>query len=568
MTDRTPHQEHDPHQAQQPPLPYGEDAHGRPLPPYQSEPQPAWTPPASGAPQGRRYAPQDESQPHHQPHHQSQYEPQYGSSYDAMYEVTYEVTRVTEPPPGSSGGPASSEGPPERQALPRSADATFELPRVTDSAGPPGSPQPYAPEQYGQPTPGPSHGPGPLPGPAPQPQPQPQPQHMAQPQPRQTAQPQPPHQPQPYAHPGAAGPLPPEHHPRSQPMPQPQPQPHQSPHPPAGSQPQPQPYAQPHTHPHQQPQPHANPYAPQPHPQAQGHPQAPAQPQAPQAQPHPQTQAAPGGVATAAAAAAPAGAPDTAVPAAATSRGARPRTGSPIIAPGFPSAGLTTVLAALLAATAPLGQGALTAAVVLLQALTAAGWYRLNGMWPARQGIALAFVAGLSADAGLLLTDGPGSTPTVLIGAAGVWCVLSLVLQLRNNSSPDERLYAVTAGFAATGLTVLAAGVIPAEPKAVTLGAAAVAGAALLRAVPLPAVLSLLIALAAAAGAAVGAAQLNGVETLDAALLGAGAGVCALVGLRVASYDWPSRFVHMTAGVALPLTLATPALHILGNVLL
>ncbi|TGG88163.1 hypothetical protein D8771_04210 [Streptomyces albus] len=402
---------------------------------------------------------------------------------------------------------------------------------------------------------------------------------MAQPQPQQTAQPQPPHQPQPYAHPGAAGPLPPEHHPRSQPMPQPQP--HPAPHPPAGSQPQPQPYAQPHAHPHQQPppQPHATPYAPQPHPQAQGHPQAQAQPQAPQAQPHPQSQphpqAAPGGVATAAAPAAPAGAaapaagtPGTAAPAAATSRGARPRTGSPIIPPGFPSAGVTTVLAALLAATAPLGQGALTAAVVLLQALTAAGWYRLNGMWPARQGIALAFVAGLSADAGLLLTDGPGSTPTVLIGAAGVWCVLSLVLQLRNNSSPDERLYAVTAGFAATGLTVLAAGVIPAEPEAVTLGAAAVAGAALLRAVPLPAVLSLLIALAAAAGAAVGAAQLNGVENLDAALLGAGVGVCALVGLRVASYDWPSRFVHMTAGVALPLTLATPALHILGNVLL
>ncbi|WP_176572830.1 MULTISPECIES: hypothetical protein [Streptomyces] len=541
MTDRTPHQDHDPHQAQQPPHPYGGDAHGRPLPPYQSEPQPAWTPPASGAPQGQQYAPQDESQPHHQPHHQSQYEPQYGSSYDAMYEVTYEVTRVT------------------------------------DSAGPPGSPQPYAPEQYGQPAPGPSHGPGPLPGPAPQPQPQPQ--HMAQPQPQQTAQPQPPHQPQPYAHPGAAGPLPPEHHPRSQPMPQPQP--HPAPHPPAGSQPQPQPYAQPHAHPHQQPppQPHATPYAPQPHPQAQGHPQAQAQPQAPQAQPHPQSQphpqAAPGGVATAAAPAAPAGAaapaagtPGTAAPAAATSRGARPRTGSPIIPPGFPSAGVTTVLAALLAATAPLGQGALTAAVVLLQALTAAGWYRLNGMWPARQGIALAFVAGLSADAGLLLTDGPGSTPTVLIGAAGVWCVLSLVLQLRNNSSPDERLYAVTAGFAATGLTVLAAGVIPAEPEAVTLGAAAVAGAALLRAVPLPAVLSLLIALAAAAGAAVGAAQLNGVENLDAALLGAGVGVCALVGLRVASYDWPSRFVHMTAGVALPLTLATPALHILGNVLL
>ncbi|WP_207730269.1 hypothetical protein, partial [Streptomyces albus] len=341
------------------------------------------------------------------------------------------------------------------------------------------------------------------------------------------------------------------HHTPSQPMPQPQPQPQphtpppprharppQPAHPHPGAQPQPRPHAAPHPSPGPQPQPH-----PHPHPHGDGAP-------------------APGG-------AGPETGPDAApaAPSAPAARGTRPRTGSPIIAPGLPSAAVTTVLAALLAVTAPLGQGALTGAVVLLQLLTAAGWYRLNGMWPARQGIALAFVAGLSADAGLLLTDGDRA-PAVLLGATGVWCVLSLVLQLRNNSSPDERLYAVTAGFAATGLTVLAAGLVPAEPEAVTLGAAAVAGAALLRAVPLPAVLSLLLALAAAAGAGVGTAQLNGVEPATAALLGLGAGVCALVGLRVASYDWPSRFVHMTAGVALPLTLATPALAVLGGVLL
>ena len=52
------------------------------------------------------------------------------------------------------------------------------------------------------------------------------------------------------------------------------------------------------------------------------------------------------------------------------------------------------------------GTCALTGAVVLLQAVTAAGWFRLNGMWPARQGIALAFLAGVAADAGLLLTGG------------------------------------------------------------------------------------------------------------------------------------------------------------------
>ncbi|WP_327392441.1 hypothetical protein OG533_17515 [Streptomyces sp. NBC_01186] len=340
---------------------------------------------------------------------------------------------------------------------------------------------------------------------------------------------------EPPAHPGA-GPLPPEHTAQPQPYAQPQPQPQ-----PYGQQPQPQPYAQP-PQAYEQPQPH--PYAqpqPQPQPQAQRQPQpAPvATPPAPAPTPTPTPEAAPE---------------------------PRRRTGSPIIAPGFQPAAVTAVLAALLAATAQLGHGALTGAVVLLQAVTAAGWYRLNGMWPARQGIALAFLAGVAADVGLLLTEG-GRAPTVLIGAIGIWCVLSLVLQLRNHSSPDERLYALTAGLAATGLTVLAAGMIPAEADAVTVGAGTVAVAALARALPLPAYVSPLVALAAAAGAGVAVGQLTGTGP-SAALLGLAAGVCALIGLRVASYDFPSRFVHMTAGVALPLTLATPALWLLGRALM
>ncbi|MEU2725475.1 hypothetical protein [Streptomyces smyrnaeus] len=338
--------------------------------------------------------------------------------------------------------------------------------------------------------------------------------------------------------PGTAAPLPPEDHSAPQPMPQPQAQPQ-------------------HPHPH----PHPHPRQPQPQPQPYGAPAAPSQ----HRQAAPQPQGAPGAAQT------------TAAPSAPTApRGARERTGSPIIAPGFQPAAVTTVLAALLAGAAPLGNGALAGALVLLQALTAAGWYRLNGMWPARQGIALAFVAGLTADAGLLLTEGwqhlpsgaPGNAPTVLLGAAGVWCVLSLVLQLRNNSSPDERLYALTAGFAAIGLTVLAAGLLTTEPDAVTLGAAAVAVGTLARAVPLPAPVSILFALAAAAGAGAATGQLSGVDPVPAALIGLGAGVCALLGLRVASYDWPSRFVHMTAGVALPLTLATPAVYLLGRFVL
>ncbi|KIF04834.1 membrane protein, partial [Streptomyces sp. RSD-27] len=49
------------------------------------------------------------------------------------------------------------------------------------------------------------------------------------------------------------------------------------------------------------------------------------------------------------------------------------------------------------------------------------------------------------------------------------------------------------------------------------------------------------------------------------ALVGLAAGVCALVGLRVAAYDYPSKFVHMTAGVALPLAAAAPVVYLIGR---
>ncbi|HWM38834.1 MAG TPA: hypothetical protein VNS49_17115 [Streptomyces sp.] len=271
----------------------------------------------------------------------------------------------------------------------------------------------------------------------------------------------------------------------------------------------------------------------------------------------------------------------SATPSVATSPGRRPGTTgrgntSPLIAPGLQPAALTAAFAVLLAGTAPLGSVPLAAAVVLLQAVTAAGWFRLNGMWPARQGIALAFLAGLATDAGLLLT-GEGHAPAVLLGTLGVWCLLTLTLHLRNHSAPDERLYALTAAFTATALTVVAAGFLAsldvATADAVTVGTAAVAVATLARPLPLPRYVSPAVALLAAAGAGVAAGQLTGLggpaaSTAPAAaggLLGLATAACALIGLRVASYDYPSRFVHMTAGVALPLTLAAPAVYLFGR---
>ncbi|MGC4951268.1 hypothetical protein ACLQ2N_34490 [Streptomyces sp. DT224] len=238
---------------------------------------------------------------------------------------------------------------------------------------------------------------------------------------------------------------------------------------------------------------------------------------------------------------------------------------SPIIAPGIQPAAITAVLGLLLALGAAIGSYALLVPLVLLQAVTAAGWFRLNGMWPARQGIALAFAGGLVADVALLAA-GREHGPAAIIGTLGVWVLLTVVLQLRSRAGADERMQGLMATVASAALAVLAAGHLAAVPDAVTVGAVAVAAAVLVRALPLPAPVSVVAALAVAAGAGAvaGAATDLGAK---GAVLGLAAGLCALVGLRVASYDYPSRFVHMTAGVALPLTAAAPAVYVLGRVL-
>ncbi|WP_425338347.1 hypothetical protein [Streptomyces flavochromogenes] len=238
---------------------------------------------------------------------------------------------------------------------------------------------------------------------------------------------------------------------------------------------------------------------------------------------------------------------------------------SPIIEPGMQPAALTAVLGLLLAGGAALGTYGLLVPLVLLQGLTAAGWFRLNGMWPARQGIALAFAGGLAADAALLVT-GRENAAAAIFGTLGVWVLLCLVLQLRSHADPDERMYGLMATIASAALAVVATGHLGADPDAVVVGGVAVAAAVLARALPLPGPVSLIAALAASAGAGIAAGGLTDLGS-SGALLGLGAGVCALVGLRVASYDYPSRFVHMTAGVALPLTAAAPAVYLLGRAL-
>ncbi|MFF2504876.1 hypothetical protein ACFVTY_16080 [Streptomyces sp. NPDC058067] len=267
---------------------------------------------------------------------------------------------------------------------------------------------------------------------------------------------------------------------------------------------------------------------------------------------------------------APATAPDPTPPAA---TGSAPLTaaekaraeGRPqIIEPGMQPAALTALLGLLLAGGAAVGPYALLVPLVLLQAVTAAGWFRLNGMWPARQGIALAFAGGVAVDIALLAV-GRENAPAAILGTLGVWVLLTLVLQLRSHAGPDERMYGLMVSVVSAALAIVAAGHLAAGPDAVTVGAVAVAVAVLARALPLPTPASVVVALLAAAGAGIAVGGVTGTGS-DGALLGLGAGVCALIGHRVASYDYPSRFVHMTAGVALPLAAAAPAVYLLGRV--
>lgn len=236
---------------------------------------------------------------------------------------------------------------------------------------------------------------------------------------------------------------------------------------------------------------------------------------------------------------------------------------SPIIEPGMQPAALTALLGLLLAGAAAVGTYALLVPLVVLQAVTAAGWFRLNGMWPARQGIALGFAGALAADAALLVS---GRSPSAILGTLGVWVLLALVLQLRSHADPDERMYGLMATVAASALAIVAGGYLAAAADAVTVGAVAVAAAVLARALPLPTPASVVVALLAAAGAGIATGSVTDLGT-SGALLGAGAAACALIGHRVASYDYPSRFVHFTAGVALPLAAAAPAVYVLGRAL-
>lgn len=147
-----------------------------------------------------------------------------------------------------------------------------------------------------------------------------------------------------------------------------------------------------------------------------------------------------------------------------------------------------------------------------------------------------------------------------------MWVLLSIVLGLRSHADPDERMYGLMATVTSAALSIIATGYLAAVADAVTVGGVAVAVAVLARALPLPTAASVIVSLLAATGAGIAVGGATDLGT-SGALLGAAAALCALIGHRVAAYDYPSRFVHFTAGVALPLAAAAPAVYLLGRAL-
>ena len=170
----------------------------------------------------------------------------------------------------------------------------------------------------------------------------------------------------------------------------------------------------------------------------------------------------------------------------------------------------------------------------------------------------LAALAGLTADVAVLLADSGGDAAAV-VGTLGGFFLLVLVLQTFRPSDPKERFYALTVLGSATVVTALCTALLLADW--VPAGVGAVALATLLAAAPLPGPKQL--------GPVLGlvAAVLLGFLVGAPVALGALAGLGALIGRRVAAYDFPSRFVHMTAGVALPLAVAAPLIWMATDLL-
>lgn len=218
---------------------------------------------------------------------------------------------------------------------------------------------------------------------------------------------------------------------------------------------------------------------------------------------------------------------------------------SPIIDPGPQSAILTAALGLLLAVAAALGQYALLVPLIALQGLTAAKLVPPQRHVVGPPGHRPRLRRGRGRRRGRA-RGGPHVRPrrdrrhARRLGAAHP---RPPAAQPRRSRRADVR----ADGLGGLGRPrhhlryYLAAG-----SAAVTVGAAPVAVAVFARALPLPTAPSVGVSLAAAAGAGIAVGGMTSVG-VGGALLGLVCGVCALIGLRVAAYDYPSKFVHMTA---------------------
>jgi hypothetical protein len=233
---------------------------------------------------------------------------------------------------------------------------------------------------------------------------------------------------------------------------------------------------------------------------------------------------------------------------------------------------LTAGLGVALAIGALGGVRAIAGVVVAVQLLTVLGWFRLVGVGGTRPMIAAAWLAGVGADAVVVVVH-PFDELAPLTGALGVGFALTVLARLldrRDGADDPGAVAALGAGVVGTLLAVAPAAYVVATRHLTYAAAFAALAAAVARLVwtlaggrrgnAMATVAAVVLATAfTAIGAVAGHLDLS---VTTGAALGLASGVTALIGARLADHGAPTRAVRRTAGVALPLAFAGFAAYV------
>jgi hypothetical protein len=232
---------------------------------------------------------------------------------------------------------------------------------------------------------------------------------------------------------------------------------------------------------------------------------------------------------------------------------------------------LTALAAGLLAVGAAAGRLPFAAALVVVQAVLAVGWYRLAPVPSHRGSLGLTLASAAAADAALLAQG-----RAITVGPLAVVLGFTLIATMIHEVFRRDRAY-VIASIAATTtgctLVVLAAALLaeraaPGGRSVLITGMAAVAAGAVVSSIPMPPTVSVVTGALAGLGAGgeVG-------RTFDELGLGRGLILGIVAGLFAATAGYvvaaarSSRRAVLSAAVMLPIAFAAPAIYVVGRIL-